>query len=54
MPPEEAVLPSEIDPDGVAASLEQGVLTIRVPKPAAERRESQDRRRPARDRPAGW
>jgi HSP20 family protein len=51
----EAVLPSEVDPDSVAASLEQGVLTIRVPKPAAERRES--RRiavgQPGTDRPAG-
>jgi HSP20 family protein len=33
----EAVLPSEVDPGGVEANLEDGVLTIRVPKPEAER-----------------
>jgi HSP20 family protein len=32
----EAVLPSEVDPEGVEAKLEDGVLTIRVPKPEAE------------------
>jgi HSP20 family protein len=33
----EAVLPGEIDPEGVEAVLEDGVLTIRVPKPEGQR-----------------
>jgi HSP20 family protein len=32
----EVMLPSEVDPERVEASLEDGVLTIRVPKPAAD------------------
>lgn len=33
----EVVLPGEIDEDGVEASMDEGVLTVRVPKPASER-----------------
>jgi HSP20 family protein len=32
----DVVLPGEIDADGVTASLEDGVLTVRVPKSAAQ------------------
>jgi HSP20 family protein len=31
----EVVLPSEVDPEGVEATLDEGVLTVRVPKPGA-------------------
>ena len=34
----EVVLPGEVDPDGVDATLEDGVLTIRLAKPEAEQR----------------
>ena len=33
----EVTLPSEVDEDGVEAHLDDGVLTIRLPKPASER-----------------
>ena len=33
----EVLLPGEVEEDGVAASLHEGVLTVRVPKPARER-----------------
>jgi HSP20 family protein len=33
----EVLLPGEIDPEGVTAHLEEGVLTVRVPKAATER-----------------
>jgi HSP20 family protein len=33
----EVVLPGEVDPDGVEATLDDGVLTVRVAKPEAER-----------------
>ena len=33
----EVVLPGDVDGEGVSASLEEGVLTVRVPKVAAER-----------------
>ncbi|HVE46656.1 MAG TPA: Hsp20/alpha crystallin family protein [Acidimicrobiales bacterium] len=33
----EVVLPGEVEEDGVEAHLDEGVLTIRVPKPASER-----------------
>lgn len=33
----EVVLPGDVDEDGVAASMEEGVLTVRVPKPASAR-----------------
>ncbi len=33
----EVVLPGEVDEEGVTASMEEGVLTVRVPKPASER-----------------
>ena len=33
----EVVLPGEVDEDGVEASLDEGVLTVRVPKAEAER-----------------
>jgi hypothetical protein len=44
----------EVDPDGVEASIEDGVLTIWLPKPAAERRESSRIAvgQPGDDRPA--
>jgi HSP20 family protein len=32
----EVLLPGAVDPEGVEASLEDGVLTIRVPKPEAD------------------
>jgi HSP20 family protein len=32
----EVVLPGEVDPDGVEATLEDGVLTVRAAKPEAE------------------
>ena len=34
----EVLLPGEVDEDAVTASLHEGVLTVRVPKPANERR----------------
>jgi hypothetical protein len=33
----EVMLPGEVEPDSVEASLDDGVLTIRVAKPEAER-----------------
>ena len=33
----EVALPGEVDPDGVEATLDDGVLTVRVAKPEAER-----------------
>ena len=33
----EVILPGEVDEEGVTASLHEGVLTVRVPKPASER-----------------
>lgn len=33
----EVVLPAELDEDGVSATLDEGVLSIRVPKEASER-----------------
>jgi HSP20 family protein len=33
----EVTLPGEVDPDGVEANLDDGVLTVRVAKPEAER-----------------
>ncbi|MDP8955043.1 MAG: Hsp20/alpha crystallin family protein [Actinomycetota bacterium] len=33
----EVVLPAELDEEGVSAGLEEGVLTVRVPKAASER-----------------
>lgn len=33
----EVVLPGEVDEDAVSASMDEGVLTVRVPKPASER-----------------
>ena len=33
----EVILPGEVDEEGVTASLHDGVLTVRVPKPAGER-----------------
>jgi HSP20 family protein len=33
----EVVLPAELDEDGVTAELDEGVLTVRVPKAASER-----------------
>lgn len=33
----EVVLPGEVDEDGVSASMEEGVLSVRVPKAASER-----------------
>jgi HSP20 family protein len=33
----EVVLPGDVDEDGVVASMDEGVLTVRVPKPASER-----------------
>ena len=33
----EVVLPADLDEDGVTAELEEGVLTLRVPKAASER-----------------
>ena len=33
----EVLLPSDVEEDGVEANLDNGVLTIRVPKPASER-----------------
>ena len=33
----EVALPGEVDPDDVEATLDDGVLTVRVPKPEAER-----------------
>ena len=33
----EVLLPGEVDEEGVTASLHEGVLTVRVPKPAGER-----------------
>jgi HSP20 family protein len=33
----EVVLPGEVDEDAVTASMDEGVLTVRVPKPASER-----------------
>ena len=32
----EVVLPDEVDPEGIEASIEDGVLTIRAPKRAAD------------------
>lgn len=46
----EVVLPGEVDPDGVDATLEDGVLTIRVAKPEAEQG---GRRRIAIQQPTG-
>jgi HSP20 family protein len=46
----EVTLPGEVDPDGVEANLDDGVLTIRAAKPAAERA---GQRRIAIQRPAG-
>ncbi len=34
----EVVLPGDIDEDSVSASMDEGVLTVRVPKPPSERR----------------
>ena len=33
----EVVLPGEVEEDGIEAHLDDGVLTVRVPKPASER-----------------
>ena len=33
----EVVLPGDVEEQGVSASMDEGVLTIRVPKPASER-----------------
>lgn len=33
----EVTLPGDIDEEGVSASMDEGVLTVRVPKPASER-----------------
>ena len=33
----EVVLPGDVEDEGVSASMDQGVLTVRVPKPASER-----------------
>ncbi len=33
----EVVLPGDVEEEGVSASMDEGVLTIRVPKPASER-----------------
>ncbi len=33
----EVILPGEVDEESVTASLHEGVLTVRVPKPASER-----------------
>ncbi len=33
----EVLLPGEVDEEGVTASLQEGVLTVRVPKPVSER-----------------
>ncbi len=33
----EVVLPGDVEEEGVTASMEEGVLTVRVPKPASER-----------------
>jgi HSP20 family protein len=33
----EVLLPGEVDEEGVTATLHEGVLTVRVPKPASER-----------------
>lgn len=33
----EVVLPGEVDDQGVSASMDEGVLTVRVPKPASQR-----------------
>jgi HSP20 family protein len=33
----EVVLPGEVDDEGVTASMDEGVLTVRVPKPASDR-----------------
>jgi HSP20 family protein len=33
----EVVLPADLDEDGVSADLDEGVLTVRVPKAARER-----------------
>ena len=46
----EVVLPGEVDPDGVDATLEDGVLTVRVAKPEAEQG---GRRRIAIHQPTG-
>lgn len=34
----EVVLPGEVDEDGVTATMDSGVLTVRVPKPASQHR----------------
>ena len=34
----DTLLPGEVDQDGIDASLEEGVLTVRLPKPESERR----------------
>ena len=34
----ELILPDDLDPDGVQANLDRGVLTVRVAKAAADRR----------------
>ena len=34
----EVLLPGDVEEEGVTASLHEGVLTVRVPKPAGERR----------------
>ena len=33
----EVVLPGDVDDEGVSASMDEGVLTVRVPKPASEK-----------------
>ena len=33
----EVLLPGEVDEDGVEAALQDGVLTVRVPKPVSQR-----------------
>ena len=33
----EVVLPGDVEDEGVSASMDEGVLTVRVPKPASER-----------------
>ena len=33
----EVVLPGDVEDEGVTASMDEGVLTVRVPKPASER-----------------
>jgi HSP20 family protein len=43
----EIVLPDEVDPERVEATIDDGVLTIRVPKRAADQAGPADRRQPS-------